>query len=212
MKDKGIKFKGTIKQHIANNAKEYFLVAMLFVIGIFLGVLFVNNMQEVQKSDLQAYFGNFIEKMKTIESLDTKTLMQNSISKNIVTAVIIWFFGTTVIGIPVVFGIVAYRGFCLGYTISSIVSIMGMGKGVSFIILTIVLQNLLFIPAILALAVSGFKLYKSIVKDIRKENIKLEMLRHTVFSLLMLIVLIAASLISINKLIEKFYKIFLKKL
>lgn len=211
MKDKGIKFKGTIKQHIANNAKEYFLVAMLFVIGIFLGVLFVNNMQEVQKSDLQAYFGNFIEKMKTIESLDTKTLMQNSISKNIVTAVIIWFFGTTVIGIPVVFGIVAYRGFCLGYTISSIVSIMGMGKGVSFIILTIVLQNLLFIPAILALAVSGFKLYKSIVKDIRKENIKLEMLRHTVFSLLMLIVLIAASLIEVlvsTNLLKNFIKYF----
>ena len=168
-------------------------------------------MQEVQKSDLQAYFGNFIEKMKTIESLDTKALMQNSISKNIVTAVIIWFFGTTVIGIPVVFGIVAYRGFCLGYTISSIVSIMGMGKGVSFIILTIVLQNLLFIPAILALAVSGFKLYKSIVKDIRKENIKVEMLRHTVFSLLMLIVLIAASLIEVlvsTNLLKNFIKYF----
>lgn len=211
MKDKGIKLKGTIKQHIANNAKEYFLVAMLFVIGIFLGVLFVNNMQEAQKSDLQAYFGNFIEKMKTIESLDTKALMQNSISKNIVTAVIIWFFGTTVIGIPVVFGIVAYRGFCLGYTISSIVSIMGMGKGVSFIILTIVLQNLLFIPAILALAVSGFKLYKSIVKDIRKENIKVEMLRHTVFSLLMLIVLVIASLIEVlvsTNLLKNFIKYF----
>lgn len=49
MRDKGIKIKDTIKQHILNNKKEYCLVAMLFVIGIFLGVLFVNNIQEAQK-------------------------------------------------------------------------------------------------------------------------------------------------------------------
>ena len=59
------------------------------------------------------------------------------------------------------------------------------------------LQNLIFIPAILALAVSGFKLYKSIVKDNRKENIKLEIVRHTAFSLIMLIILLLSSLIEI---------------
>lgn len=74
---------------------------------------------------------------------------------------------------------------------------MGLSKGLSFILITILLQNLIFIPAILALAVSGFKLYKSIVKDNRKENIKLEIVRHTVFSIIMLIVLLIASLIEI---------------
>ena len=57
----------------------------------------------------------------------------------------------------------------------------------------LLLQNLLVIPAILALAVSGIKLYKSIMKDKTKENVKIEMLRHTVFSLIMLLVLIVSS-------------------
>ncbi len=97
MRDKGIKIKDTIKQHILNNKKEYFLVAMLFVIGIFLGVLFVNNIQDVQKSEIQSYFSNFINKMKETEKLETQTLLNTSIFQNFIVAVIIWFFGTTVI-------------------------------------------------------------------------------------------------------------------
>lgn len=88
---------------------------------------------------------------------------------------------------------------------------MGIGKGILFVLISIFLQNIIFIPAILALAVSGFKLYKSIVKDNRKENVKLEILRHTVFSLLMLVALIVSSLIETlisTNLIEIFIKYF----
>ena len=110
-----------------------------------------------------------------------------------------------------VFGIVIYRGFCLGYTISACVTIMGIGKGITFVLISMLLQNIIFIPAILALAVSGFKLYKSIVKDNRKENVKLEILRHTIFSLVMLGVLIVSSLVEIlisTNLLKLFAKYF----
>lgn len=74
---------------------------------------------------------------------------------------------------------------------------MGLSKGLLFIAISILAQNIIFIPAILALAVSGFKLYKSIIKDNRKENIKLEIIRHTLFSLVMLVLLAIASLVEI---------------
>ena len=105
-------------------------------------------------------------------------LFKNSIMQNLILGVVIWFFGTTVIGIPIVFGLVLYRGFCLGYTISTTILVLGLTKGLTFSIIALLIQNILFIPAILALAVSGFKLYKSIIKDKRKENIKLEILRQ----------------------------------
>ena len=77
--------------------------------------------------------------------------------------------------------------------------------------MALLVQNILFIPAIIAIAVSGFKLYKSIVKDKNKENIKIEILRHTIFLLFMLIVLCVASfaeiLISTN-LLKNFIKYF----
>ena len=54
--------KEIIKKHILNNKKEYIIVTLLFIIGIFLGVLFVNNINESQETEVTDYLNNFIEK------------------------------------------------------------------------------------------------------------------------------------------------------
>lgn len=197
MKDKGSKIKETIVQHVRNNKKEYIIVTLIFIIGIFLGVLFINNMGEAQRSEITSYINQFVEKMKGTEKLDHISLLKTSMGQNLFLAIVIWFFGTTVIGIPVVFGLVLYRGFCLGYTIAVCISVMGMTKGFFFVLINLLLPSLFLIPAILALAVSGFKLYQSIVKDKRKENVKLEIVRHTIFSLVMIGILLIASVVEI---------------
>lgn len=124
-------------------------------------------------------------------------LLKDSIKKNIVLAIILWFMGSTVIGISIVYLIVAFRGFCLGYTISSVIATCGLWKGILFVLSTVFLQNIIFIPCIIALSVSGMRLHNSIMKDRRKENIKLEILRHTFFSALMLVFMIISSFIEV---------------
>ena len=69
-------------------------------------------------------------------------------------------------------------------------SALGKIKGLIFVLLTIFLQNLILIPALLFLGVSSIKLYKSIVKDRRKENIKVSILKHSIVSIFILIILI----------------------
>ncbi len=194
---KQLKVLKIIKEHVINNKKEYVIIFLIFVIGIFSGVFFINHLQETPKTEITNYLNQFIEKFKGLESVNHIELLKNSMIQNIGLAIIIWFFGTTVIGIPIVFAIILYRGFCLGYTIALCNTIMGLGKGISFVLVTLLLQNILLIPAILALAVSGIKLYKSIVKDKTKENVKIEILRHTIFSVIMLIILAIASIIEI---------------
>ncbi len=196
-KNKRIKILDIIKDHVINNKKEYMLVTLLFIIGIFLGVLFVNNVEETQKSEITTYMNTFIDKMKNTESLDYIELLKTSVGQNILLAIVLWFFGTTVIGIPVVFGVILYRGFCLGYTIAVCITIMGLPQGILFVLILLLLQNIIMIPAILALAVSGFKLYKSIIKDRNKENVKIEVVRHTIFSFIMLLLLVVSSAIEI---------------
>lgn len=194
-RNKRIRFLEIIKEHILNNKKEYVIVSLIFIIGIFLGVFFVNNMQEPQRQEVTTYLKGFVEKMKNTENLNQMELLKNSMGQNIVLAIVLWFFGTTVIGLPVVFGVVLYRGFCLGYTIAVCITIMGLQQGILFVLILLLLQNILFIPAMLALAISGFKLYKSIIKDRDKENIKIEVIRHTIFSLIMLLILLTSSMI-----------------
>ena len=196
-KNKRIKIRETIKEHIMNNLREYIIVLLIFIIGIFLGVFFINNIQEEQKIEISEYLNGFVNTFKENPNVDNIQLLKTSVIQNVLFGVAIWFFGTTVIGIPVVFGIVLYRGFCLGYTISTCITVMGLSKGLLFVLITMLIQNLIFIPAIIAIAVSGFKLYKSIIKNRKTDNIKLEILRHTVFSLIMIIVIVIASLIEV---------------
>lgn len=194
---KTLKLKDIIVNHIASNSKEYIIVTLLFIIGIFLGVLFVNNIKNDEFDSVQNYITTFIQKFKENPNIDSGELLKTSIIKNLILALSLWFFGTTVIGIPIVFGILIYRGFCLGYTISTFISTIGIAKGLAFVFSNMLLQTVIFIPAILAISVSGFKLYKSIVKDKIKENVKIEIIRHTIFSALMTILLCLSSVVEV---------------
>ena len=193
-----LKIPSIVKKHVTTNIKEYIIITLIFLSGIFLGVIYVNNMQIQQKEEVSKYINNYIDKEKENKTITTSEALKNSIKDNVILVIGLWFAGTTIIGIPIVLGTILFRGFCLGYTISSCIYTMGLGKGLAFTTVSIVLQNILFIPAILALGVSGLKLYKSIVKDRRKENIKVEVLRHTIFSTIMLLLLIISAIIKIN--------------
>ena len=142
-RNKRVKILEIIKEHIFNNKKEYLLIKAMLVIAV-LGVLFVNHVQEAQKLEITTYLSTFMDKMKNTENLNHMELLKNSMGQNIMLAIILWFFGTTVIGLPVVFGLVLYRGFCLGYTIAVCITIMGLPQGILLVLILLLLQNILY--------------------------------------------------------------------
>lgn len=185
-----------IKEDIANNAKSYFIVLIIFAVGVFLGVMFINQMQN--KADIEKYINTYVDETKGLENGDYLGELQKDILSNIGLVLALWFAGTTIIGIPIVLGIILVRGFCLGYTIASCVFVLGRMKGIIFILLTIFLQNIIFIPALMILGVSSIKLYKSIIKDRRKENIKVSIIKHSIVSIGIMLALILSSIIKIE--------------
>ena len=184
-----------VKDDIKNNLKSYAIIVIIFTVGIFLLVLFIN--QTEQKEEITEYINTYIEHTKTIQNGDFFGELKDDIKGNILLVLLLWFSGTTIIGIPIVFGILLFRGFCLGYTIASCVYVLGKIKGLIFVLITIFLQNIIFIPAIIILGVSSIKLYTSIIKDRRKENIKLSILKHSIRTVFILIALIISSIIKI---------------
>ena len=186
---KNSKIKNIILSYIKNNLKEYTIITIIFLIGLIFGIIFINNAGQTQIDEITSYINDFVNSLKNNIEIDKAGLLKDTLISNFVLALGLWFVGSTVIGIPIVYGIIAYRGFCLGYTISSSIATLGTGSGILFTITSLLLQNILFIPCILGLAVSGIKLYKSIVKDKRKETIKLEITRHTIFCVFILLVL-----------------------
>ncbi len=194
---KSFKILDLIKEHIRKNIKEYLTVCIVFLIGIIIGVMFINNADESQKNQITQYLGNFTEALNSNYEIDVGNLLKSSIISNLVLAIFLWFVGSTVIGIPIVYIIIGIRGFCLGYTLSSIMITYTMWKGILFSICSLMLQNIIFIPCILALAVSGIKLYKSIIKDKRRENVKIQIVRHTIFSSFIAALMVGASFVEV---------------
>lgn len=125
-KRKESKIKQTILTHIENNIKEYAIVSLIFVIGIIIGVIFINNTSEEQYLEITTYINTFIEDIKENKNINSFNLLKDSIKNNCILAVFLWFMGSTVIGISVVHLTVCFRGFCLGYTISSIITTLGI--------------------------------------------------------------------------------------
>lgn len=187
--------KQLILNHFYENIKAYIIVIIIFIIGIVAGVIFINNTNETQSTEIQNYITSFINSLKQDYHIDKLELLKKSLGDNFILILTMWFIGSTVIGIPIIFGIVLFRGFCIGYTVSSIIASLGVQKGLIFLFTTVFLQNLIFIPVVICMTVSCIRLYKSIMRDKRRENIKLEIIRHTLFSIVLIIFLIVASLV-----------------
>ena len=127
-----------IKDDILTNVKSYFIVIIIFTVGIFLGVLFINQTQD--KTEIEKYINTYVDETKILQNGNYMAELQKDVKNNVILVLLLWFAGTTIIGIPIVLGIILIRGFCLGYTIASCVFVLGKLKGIIFVLITIFLQ------------------------------------------------------------------------
>ena len=187
--------KNMILGYINENIKIYAIVTLMFLIGWVIGIIFVNNGQEVQQEQINGYINTFIQGIKSDAEISKPEILKNSILSNLGITVLLWFLGSTVIGMPLIYIVILYKGYSIGCTISAIVASLGTGKGIVFILSTMLLQSIIYIPCLLSLAVSGVKLYKQIMEDRRTENIKIQILRHSIFCVFIFLMLVIAALI-----------------
>lgn len=184
-----------ILEFIQTNSKTCLILLIIFFIGVLLGVIFVNNCKETQENQIKSYIQNFVDGIRENYQISSTKLLWNAIMKNFITALVLWFLGLTLIGVPLIYLFIGYKGYCIGFTAASIIATLGGAKGTLCIASTMLLQNIIYIPIIIALATSSVKLYKKIMEDRRRENIKTQILKHTIFSVFMLVILILNSFI-----------------
>lgn len=190
-------YKEIIINNILKNKRKYILLLLIFIIGIVLGVFFINNSDENQKKEINEYIMNFVTTLKENNSIDKKELVKASLKGNIVMGIALWFIGSTVIGLPLIYFFVLYKGLCIGYTMSSAILTLSTGKGILFCISSILLHNIIMIPAILMIVASGTNLCQAIIKNRTKENIKLEIIKHSIISFIGIILFMLSSLVEV---------------
>ena len=76
--------RNVILKHIKNNLKEYISVIIVFLIGIGLGVILLNNSNDIQKQELNSYVNDFVIQLNSGISIDKFQLLKNVLLNNLI--------------------------------------------------------------------------------------------------------------------------------
>jgi stage II sporulation protein M len=146
-----------IEGHINKNLKEYAISAIVFLIGIIIGIMLINSSSQENKESICGYITEFVDSIKNNEyQIDNTKLLIKSILSNLKIAVIIWISGSTIIGIPLIYGCLGYKGICIGYSISAIIASLGNAKGIALALSSMLLQNIIISTNITSIIIINF--------------------------------------------------------
>jgi len=175
-------------KHISEHKMIYFMLLLLFIIGFIIGSINAAFVREEVKMESQNYILDFVESLKTQE-IDNEILFQESINANIKPIIYIMLFGLVIIGIPFIFIYLGIYSYSIGFTVTSILSSLGISKGIAFIFTLMIPQEIILIPTIIVIAVNAI-LFSKVILNSRNINLKTELIKYTcVFIIGMLLAL-----------------------
>lgn len=149
--------KPRIKQHFKENRIQYALVTLLFVAGIFLGSLKVGGLEDPIKNHLSSLVDGYLNGNGTSVG---QNIFAGAFLNQVRFMLACWLLGLTVIGIPLILAVVFVRGFSLGFTVFFLLQ-QKAGFGIILSLLSLLPQNLIYVPILLMAAVVAvnFSLY-----------------------------------------------------
>ncbi|MBO8137801.1 MAG: stage II sporulation protein M [Desulfotomaculum sp.] len=164
------------------------IVLIFFGFGCCFGVMAVDYLDKDQADKLVVYLDSFIEKADQL-NINHHQAVKNSAVNNIFIAAAIYLMGLTIFGIPMVLALLFFKGFTLGFTIGFLTK-QKAWQGVIFAVLSVLPQNIFYIPALLIGAMASLSFSVLLVK--RFFNNKLAVWPGFLgYSLLMMVVMAA---------------------
>lgn len=140
--------KDILLNYFIKNKKNFIIITIVFCIGVIGGIIFINNSKEPQITEINTYIQELINNIKNSENINKLNLLFLSIKENSILILLIWFLGYTIIGAIFIYLLILYKGFCLGYTISALIAVLGVRQGTLVSIVTLLFQNIVFLFAL----------------------------------------------------------------
>lgn len=185
------KFNDTFKDKKA----YFFIVLIMFCLGISFGLYTVKYMGASDRNDLTNYFFSFTNNVGN-ESIDYGRLLFEVIKKNIIIIIPIFVLGLTFFGAPIILILDLVKGYTLGYTFSFVVTTFE-GKGLGLALVSIIPQNILYIPCFIALSVISLSMSTEKFKNkyFKNGNIKSIFFADFINKLVMIIILLSIGIL-----------------
>lgn len=187
--------KHRLKQHISENRWQYLLLALIFLVGVLVGDYKSLGLTNGVKSHLLALIDDYLQGGVNVD-LDKQVILFNSFINQGKSVIAVWFLGLTIIGMPLILGVVFLKGFSLGFTIGFLIKERGI-LGILITMLSILPQNLIYIPLLIVWSVLGinFTLYITRGRQLSGLPLGKGLLRYTLLMLASLVIVLVGALI-----------------
>ena len=168
----------------------YFGALLIFLIGIVSGsIAFRIFIEDESVKEM------IIEKFSVLENeqLTENEILKESFTRNIKILAIFWIVGVSVVGAPLLVLLCFYKGFTTAFVISSFLLKFGFVQGNIYIFEKLFLYYIFLIFALILLTASSVKVMVNVLKN--RKDIRFELIRHSVFTIIGLILMLVSSLI-----------------
>lgn len=157
---------GSFKTHIEKNIWLYLISLFCICTGIVIGVYTAKYLSGNEKNVMVQWIDQSIRSLQS-DKVSLNTIFLESVRTYLPMIVIIWVFGLTIIGFPVILIMNIVKGYTLGFTFSFLISSFG-AKGLGVCILNLLLKNIIFIPCIMVCSVFAMEFSLNLIRSKEK--------------------------------------------
>ena len=178
--------------------KLLFALLIITILSTITGIILLALQNEENKQLITSYLNEFFIQIKS-SNINYTNMIFTSLKENLLTNIFIWIIGISIIGIPLIIGILIFKSIIIGFSAISIINSYGL--------IGILLALIYIIPLIINLIITFFLSYYSIkistilIKYIFKKQDKLN---KTLFKHYFKVLLYSCIILTINSLIEGF--------
>lgn len=186
----------TIQTYAREHQSLYWFTIVLFTMGIIFGAVLVNSLPLSQKQELYGFLQYFFNSLSQQGIPETSTHFQQSFGYYAKTVAIMWVLGLSIIGLPMILLMLFLKGVVVGFTVGFLVNQL-QWQGVTFAMMGILPQNLLVVPALFIIGVSGISFSLRLIKTrlvSKRDDIMPHFIGYTMLVMCMLGVLTMAAL------------------
>lgn len=177
---------------IMSSGASFAAALFFFLLGISAGIFTELMMSSAEKEAMISYLDQYFL-LSNLSDLAFSEIFMKSAGNNLGLLFIMLLSGLTAIGFPVALAALIYKGMALGFSAALLIDSMSF-KGVAIVLISMIPQNLLIIPAIILAGVAALNVAFYTISN-RKFGIKKSIAESSGSYLFINVILAAAILV-----------------